>query len=199
MSVKIAGATSNVEAEVDSASRALRVTLYDINGIAVGPRYTYDAATFAFTPGATPQDVFTISGSNTKIIRITRIRMSGVQNTAGINSWYLLRRSSLNTGGISTVVTAVSRDSTQPSATAIIRQYTANPTAGTSVGLVRSGKLLIPAANSLASDNLIWDFDDIQTNPLVLSNDNELIAINFNGVALPAGLSIHCVITWTEE
>jgi len=199
MSIKINDATTNVDAEVDSVSRALRVTIYDVNGVAFGPRYTYDAATAAFTPGATPQDVFTIQGSNTKLIRVTRIRLTSVQNTAGINSWFLVRRSSANTGGTSTVITVVPRDSTQTAGTATARSYTANPTAGTLVGSIRSTKLLSPAPASVANDSLIWDFDDIQTNPVVLVNANETIAINFNGAALPAGLSLHCSVTWTEE
>lgn len=199
MSIKINGGVSNVNAEVDPISQALRVALYDVNGIPIGPRRTYDAATFPFTPGTTPTDVFTISGAATRIIRITRVRLSGIQNTAGINSWYLLKRSTLNTGGTSTLITNVSRDSTQLAALAIVRSYTADPATGTLVGLIRSGKLLTPSNTSLASDTLIWDFDDIQSNPVVLNNANELIAINFNSAALPAGLSIHCCVTWTEE
>jgi len=200
MSIKINGATSNANAEVDAISKALRVTLYDVNGVAIGPRATYDAASSAFTPGATPTDVFTLTGSGTKTIRVTRIRVSGIQTTTGNNAFFLIKRSSANTGGTSASVTAVPRDSTNAAATGTVLQYTANPTLGGTIGSVRCSRLFTPAAAAVAaSDTIIWDFDDFQTGPVILRGTGQVLAVNFNGAALPAGLSLLCSITWTEE
>jgi len=204
MSVKIVGTTSGQEVEVDQISKAMRVTWYDINGIPNGPRWTYDTATLAFIPATIgPQDVFVIQGSATKTVRVTRIRLSGVQTTAGINSWYLLRRQSSSfTGGTQSIDIAVQRDSISPTPTATVFHYagTVNPaTSGSLVGAIRAGKLLSAAPAGVSNDNIIWDFDDYQTTPIYLRGISQSLCINFNGAALPAGLSIHCAATWTEE
>jgi hypothetical protein len=200
MSVKIVGTLSGQEVEVDAASKAMRVTWYDINGNPNGPRNTYDAASAAFTPPATPQDVFVIQGSATKTARVTRIRVSGTQTTAGVNSWYLLRKTGSFTGGTFATPVAVSRDTNSPSATVATYYYTAAATtSGSLVGAVRATKLMSPAPAGTSNDNIIWDFDDFQTTPIYLRGNSQFLTVNFSGSALPTGLSLHCSTTWTEE
>lgn len=200
MSIKINGATSNVDAEVDATSKALRVTLYDINGVAIGPRATYDASSTSFTPAATPTDVFTITGSGTKTVRVTRIRVSGIQTTTGNNAFFLIKRSTANTVGTSASCTAIQRDTNNAAATATVLQYTANPTLGNTTGTVRASRLLNPAAAAVVnSDTIIWDFDDLQSGPVILRGTAQVLAVNFAGAALPAGLALLCSVTWTEE
>src|SRR4051794_24211894 len=47
------------------------------------PKATYSASQLLFTPAATPTDVFTITGSASKTIRVTRIEVTGLATTAG--------------------------------------------------------------------------------------------------------------------
>ena len=161
----------------------------------------YKATITPVTPPATPTDIVTLYGSATKTVRITKITLGSTQTTPGINDWYLVKRSTANTGGTSTTITSVPLDSTFPAATAVMRRYTANPTAlGTLVGNLSIENILSPSASpTTAATNYAphtWDFTN---NPLVLRGVTEGVAINFNGAALPPGLSVNIVITFTEE
>ena len=161
----------------------------------------YKATIIPVTPPATPTDIVTLYGSATKTIRITKVTLGSTQNTAGINDWYLIKRSAANTGGTSTTITPVPLDSLFPAATAVFRRYTANPTAlGAAVGNLSIENILSPQINPGTSGTSYvphtWDFTN---NPLVLRGVSEGVAINFNGAALPAGLSVNLIITWTEE
>ena len=161
---------------------------------------TYSAATTSFTPGATPQDVFTVTGSATKVIRIIRMSLSTTQTTAGINTWFLLKRSTANSGGTSTSLTTVSNDSNDAAGTAVARQYTANPTAGTLVGTMRTFKILGASLTSILHPQILIDFtDNGLSEGIVLRGITQVFALNFNGAALPAGLAVSVDIEWTEE
>lgn len=160
------------------------------------PQY-YFAASAPFTPGATPQDVFTITGSATKTITVLRTGISSIQTTAGSNWWHLVKRSTANTGGTSAAVTKVPTDDAFDPATATVLQYTANPTAGNLIGRLWVGRVPSPApATSIIGDiESAREFSDPRT---VLSGINDVLAWNFNGIALPAGLSITPYVCWME-
>lgn len=201
MSVRIIGTSQFSEANVYNISGSLYVTAYDVTGNADGGGNTYDVSCTAFTPGATPQDVFTITNTGAKSIYVTRFRFSSIQTTAGINSWYLVRRSTPNYAGTFTYQTPVPRNVLTPFSTAIVQTYTANPTnAGILVGNIRTAKVYSPANLTTGScDQWIWDFDDFQTNPIILRGYGQVLALNLNGVGLPAGISILCSATWIER
>lgn len=199
MAVIINGVTSGQGAEVDATAKALRVTQYDINGNSIGPRYTFDAATNAFAPPATPTDVLVIGGSVTKTIKVTRIRLSSTATQTGVFTWYLLKRSTADSAGTAIAATPIQRDTNSPAATATVNYYTANPTVGTLTGIVRSGKLFTPNPSGSSNDTIIWDFDDYQSTPIYLRGTAQQLAISFSGSALPVGLSVNASVTWTEE
>lgn len=158
----------------------------------------YRAASAPFTPGATPQDVFTITGSATRSVRVLGLSLATVQTTAGVNAWQVLKRSTANTSGTSTTVAAVPNDRAFSAATATVRQYTANPTAGTLVGASWNGRVVSPAPASAiaASVNVCLDY---LRQPIVLTGAGDVLAWNFNGVALPTGLSVQAVVSWEES
>lgn len=164
---------------------------------------TYMAASAPFTPGATPQDVFTITGSATKAVTIVRAGISTTQTTAGVNTWHLLRRSTANSAGTSAAVTAVPTDDDFAAATATVLQYTANPTAGILVGRVWTGRLSSPLVTTAGAGNPIIEVPTSDGRsggqPLVLTGTGDVLAWNFNGVALPAGLSVTAYVWWTEQ
>lgn len=160
----------------------------------------YMAATGPFTPGATPQDVFTITGSASKTIRIMRMSITTVQTSAGLNAWLLVKRSTANSGGTSSLVTAVPSDDTYPVATATVRAYTANPTAGVLIGSVWAGRIAAPTIASAPGGDSEHYYDVINRGipPIVLTGTTDVLAWNFGGAALPAGLSVQATVWWTE-
>lgn len=161
---------------------------------------TYVAASTQFSPVATATDVVTIFGSATKTIRILSVALSSVQTTAGINTWFLIKRSTANTAGTSAAITKVPLDSFYSAATATTLQYTVNPTTGTAVGNVAVTRVLSPAAASVAAADYTWDFTlGANLAPVVLRGTGEGLCLNFNGAAVPVGLSINVTITWIEE
>lgn len=208
------GASANL-LTVDSTGAA-RVTIYDAAGdaalvTAAGAlnvniaglnisKTTYSAAINSLTPPATPTDMVTITGSATKTVKILRIELSTTQTTAGINTFFLVKRSTANSAGTSSAGTAVPHDSTNAAATATVLAYTANPTLGSAIGNVRATKVLTPAPASLATAVQVWEFDGVSGGqPVVLNGTSQVLALNFNGAALPTGLNVNCTITWTEE
>lgn len=161
----------------------------------------YRGAIIPVTPPSSPTDIVTLCGSATKIVRVTSITLGSTQTTQGINDWYLVKRSTANTGGTSTAIASVPLDSAFGAATAVMRRYTANPTLGTLVGNMFIDNILSPvvapgSSSATSYTPNTWDFTN---NPLVLRGDAECMAVNFGGAARPSGLSVNIDITWTEE
>lgn len=157
------------------------------------------AASAPFTPGTTPQDVFTISGSATRTVQVVWMAITTVQTSAGTNAWSLVKRSTANSGGTSATVAGVPLDDAFPAATAVVRQYTANPTAGTLIGSMWSGRVPSPAPATA-----VGDFEKIvpvggRGTRTTLSGTTDVLAWNFAGAALPSGLSVQAVVCWTEN
>ncbi len=161
--------------------------------------YTYAAASTAFNPPATPSDCFTITGSATNNIYIIKMGISTVQTTLGTNQWFLVKRSAANTGGTSAAATVVPYNSANPAGTASVLQYTVNPVGlGAAVGKVWSGYVDSPAPAGQGS-GIEVDFVDMFGQPLTLLSASEVLAWNFNGAALPAGLSVMAYAVWYES
>lgn len=157
----------------------------------------FAAAAAAFTPGTNAQDVLTITGSATRTVQVQRITLSTTQNTAGTNAWFLVKRSSANTGGTSAPITAVPLNDVFPSATATVLRYTANPTAGTLIGGIASEFIASPApASPLPNAQKV--FDSFATGPIVLSGTTDVLGVNFGAAAIPAGLSVLAAVSWSE-
>ena len=150
---------------------------------------------------ATPTDMVVLTGVANKTIRIIGIIVEGTQTTAGINKFFLIKRSTVDTTGTFVADTAVPHDSKDLASLASFGHYTANPGAlGTAVGNVRVANLLNPApASVVPSDKIIWLFDSINAEELVLRSATEQLALNFNGAALPAGLTLNVTFIWIEE
>lgn len=164
-----------------------------------GVKTTYTASISNSIPAAlTPTDVYVVNGSATKTIRISKVLVSGTRTTPTQTDIVLIKRSTANTLGTSTNVTPAANDSLNPLPTAVVKAYTANPTVGTSVGLVYSVSLFIPGvATSGAGGIFSYEFGRLgQT--IVLRGVNESLAINLAGVTI-AGGSFNYTIEWTEE
>jgi hypothetical protein len=147
------------------------------------PTPTYSASAW-FNNVAAATDIFTIYGSNTRTIRITRVSITTAESYLA----FFVRRSSVNTGGTSNVITAVPHDSGDNAATATVMNYTANPTGlGTLVGQVDTW-------NSGTVPNTFTY--GINTKPVILHGASQGFCINLNGGG--AGGAIGCTFEWTE-
>ena len=184
---------------VTAITNALPVGSNTIGAVATvdGLKATYSATIFNLAPATLATDVFTITGSATKTIRITRITTSGTQTTGGSINVIILKRSTANTAGTFTAQIAVPHSSTSAAATATVLAYTANPTLGTLVGNVRSRKVFMNATTG-ASDEYISEFGTRNSQAIVLRGINEVVAVNVNATTL-AGESLDVSIEWTEE
>lgn len=205
----IKSSDSTDELIVDPISKALRCTAYNPDGTVQYPaiRASYLAYSGSFTPAATPTDIFSISGSTTKLIKVFRVSLVSTQTAAGINSWALVKRATANTGGTSASISVVRSDGNDPPETAIVRTYSANPTLGALIGNAWSGFIGAPANPSpppappgLAGlVGITIDFVESFGKPIFLRSPSDILAWNFGGALLPAGLSIRAGVVWTEE
>lgn len=163
-------------------------------------RATYSAMSAAFTPPATPTDMATITGSATKTVYVTKVKISCTQTTAGINAFFVVKRSGADLTGTSDDLTEVPHDSRNAAAGATVLDYTANPgTLGTTVGSVHAAHILCPAPASVAADSgRTFSFGESNTisfsQPIVLRGATQVLAVNFAGAALPTGLDRKSVV-----
>lgn len=159
---------------------------------------SYGAAIIGLVPlaaGAT--DLFTITGSATKTVKVLALHIAGNATTAITVNLSIVKRSTADTGGTSTAPTRVPHDSTNAAATATVLAYTANPTAlGASVGMLDAFKLDLPTSASATNGQLDENFDDGQ--PYILRGTGEMLAFNLNSTAI-AGGNLNISVHWTEE
>lgn len=171
----------------------LRVSSY----IQSGGLATYSASNVFVLP-ASATDVLTISGSATKTVKLFSI-LFYLTATTGSNATIIgLRRSSLNTGGTSTLLTNVPNDTNNAASTAVVRSYTANPTLGTLVGNNLTYGVYVSGGGTISSLPFSYFIDNALEQPIILRGINQLFALNMNGVTF-AGNSARATIVWTEE
>ncbi len=141
-------------------------------------------------------DLFTLTGSSSKIIKLVRLEISGIATTAASPDVSLEKRSTADSGGTAvTAATIAPHDSTQGAATATVAAYSAAPTQGTSVGILKASKLTCPLAGAVGA-SVVWDFTNSGKAP-VLRVATQQFAIVLS--AAPTGGSINISCEWTEE
>lgn len=163
---------------------------------------TYSASATNFVTAVSATDIFTITGSATKIIKITAITATGTTTAGGgiLLGLSLVKRSTNNTGGTSVIATNVAHDSTQAAATVTVRHYTANPTLGTTVGNLRSIRMVVPAASAQGNGSggfAVWDFGIRPAKPIYLRGTAEQLCISMNGTSV-TGPVFAAFVEWTE-
>lgn len=176
----------------------------DSVGIVAPIEATYTASAAFFTPYATPTDICSLAAGNSQTsspsrLRVYHVRIWGTQTTAGINNFFLVKRSAPNTGGTSSAIAAITHDSHYPASLATVLKWTAAPTLGATVGTVKSAAIgfNLPAG----STNSGFDFDfgpNTGALPLILY-PGESVSINFAGAAVPSGMSMSCEFHWAER
>jgi hypothetical protein len=172
------------------------------------PFITY-TATNSWTPPATPTDLLTITGSASKTIKIWSCKICTTNTAAGSQEFFLIKRSTADTGGTVVAGTVFPLDSAAAAATATVAHYTANPgTLGTAIGTINRVRIASPAAVPASFAGVVIDAcyellpamrNGIYVQPIVLRGIAEQLAVNFNGAALVAGQTHSYTIVWSEE
>lgn len=159
---------------------------------------SYAASIIGLVPALLPTDIFEIAGSASKIIRVSRIRLTGTRTASTTNDIIVVKRSTANTGGTSTSPTVIPVNSTSAAGTAVVKAYTANPTLGTLVGNIRADKQFLNIAGTGPSEVREYTFGIDGTEHLTLNGVNEMVAVNLNGVTMGGG-NLDIWVTWEEK
>lgn len=149
-----------------------------------GYRASYSISVLKLAVATGANVIFTLTGSATKIVRVTRVEMSGTcATTAKDINFFIAKYSTAATGGTAgTAPTIVPNDSTNAAATSTAAVYTADPTAGTLIGNVRSGNLFMSVTGGTVAPGLyIADFGNRPAQAIVLRGTTQQLAISLNG------------------
>lgn len=161
------------------------------------------------TPAASTTDVFVKPGSASKKTYIQRVELDYIADSYYyLNYVSLIKRSTAGSGGTSSSATRVPLDSNFAAATSTaLLSYTANPTVGTSVGLIRSSPLFnwVSPYNggfNVSSGIQTCILFDAQRDggPVVLNSTSETVAVNFGGIQ-PGGSNnkVKCRVVYREK
>lgn len=169
-----------------------------------GQKNSYFAALGANTPAATPTDVAILTGSSTKTIKVTKVRLTVQATAAGAIEYRLMKYSAGTQSAVSTAFAAGthagSMDSAAPASTVITAGlagvYTANPaSSGTTVGIVEDWTITMAANGTV---NL--DYQCIRPSTCItLRGTSQVLAVNGNGHALLTGEKFGVSFEYTEE
>ena len=166
-----------------------------------GTRSTFRYVAADVSPAATATDVLVLSGSSSKVIRVTKVSINGTATAASIYDHYVIKRTAANTGGTATTKTAAQSDSTDAAQTATLSLYSANPSA-LGAGIALEGNKTYLAASSTpgaAALPFVYTYGNRNDKAIVLRGTAESLAINFGGQAVPAGANLYINIEWTED
>jgi len=158
-------------------------------------RVTYRASSGSFSPAALATDIFTISGVASKTIMINKIIFSATQTTSGSFNVACIKRSTANTAGTATTMTAVPLDASDAAAGSTVQYYTANPTLGTTIGSVETVPIF---CSTTATQPEKYEFDfGLKGKPIILNSAAQALSINLGGVTMTGG-ACFVTIEWTE-
>ena len=156
---------------------------------------TYSAAINNLPLVLLATDVFSLTGSATKTIKILKLEVTG-STTSGSPvgcGLQIIKRSTANMLGVISAVTATPNNSTYAAATATARAYTANATLGTLVGITRAIRIAFNQTG-ITGGAIVYNF---KNQPIYLNGVNEVLAVNLNATTIAGGL-LSAYIEWKE-
>lgn len=163
-----------------------------------GTKATYGYANTAFAPVANATDFLVLTAA-TKVVRLTRLVVSGISTSGATVDLQLVKRSALDTGGTSTSQAAsiFPHDPSDNPTGSTLLLYTANPS-GLGTGIVaESEKLNLGVAG--VGGRVEWNFTKRNSKALILRTSAQSLALNWNAGTVPGGTSISVILEWTEE
>jgi hypothetical protein len=152
-------------------------------------------ASATVTSAASATDIAVMPGNATNTALLTRVKVSCTQTTAGIITLNLIKRTTADSGGTSSGMTAVADDSNTSAAVSAPLTYTANPTINNTTGNVDTVRFGCMATGT-TSANDIYILNRTQK-PLVLRGTAQQIAVNLGGTTVTGG-SFTITFEWIE-
>lgn len=158
---------------------------------------SYAASLSAFSGATSPSDIACLRGSDSGVIRVSQLTISGTQTVTGTATVSTVLRTTPNTGGtLGTAPTITRLDPTaDPAPIGSIVTYTANPTLGTGIALV-SRTLGLSALAGTPAGAVTMDWMR-QGKPPTLRSSQQSFCINFGSTSL-LGNSVNIALEWTE-
>lgn len=159
---------------------------------------TYSASIKGLVAASSATDIFEIKGAAGKVVRITRLQVSGRATAAASVDIAVIKRSTANTGGTSTAPAAVPHDSTFGAGTATLKAYTVNPTTGTSIGTLRQQQLFLgDLTTGGPGAAMVLNFGDRPAACPNLRGVLESLCVNLNAETASGNL-LDIDVEWTE-
>lgn len=145
--------------------------------------------------GSSTTDNAVLPGNATNTVLVTRVIVTCIATTAGIQTVSIIKRSAADTSGTSAAMTAVPDDSTFGAAVSAPLSYTGTgPTVGSAVGNVDTAQIGCNAS-ATAGPNDVYVLDR-RLKPIVLRGTAQQLAVNF-GAAITGG-NLTVTYEWQE-
>lgn len=165
-----------------------------------GRKQSYRCAVVGGTPIASATaPTFSISGSASKVIRVTKIGFSASAAT-GTACDAIVRRFSALTGGTSaTQAGSIAKlDTSNAAATALVSAWSAAATTATSAGVLASQRYeIVTAGVSTQPGAIFWLFGDNNSSALVLRGTSDSVGVCLSAVGTTPTYDVW--VEWTEE
>ena len=172
------------------------------------PPATYSAAFSPSSAGTavagSTTDFWCIAGSGTKTVFITLITLTGQSGAAALTGRInLVLRSSLDTGGTPTTITAVPHDSNNAAATATVTSFAANPGAlGTAVATIKGYVDVVQSSAASMPGGPFFGFQETWgsirgAQPLTLRGTTQAACINGNAGTTLTNAMVN--VEWYEQ
>lgn len=171
-----------------------------------GSAPTYSVQSIGIVPAAAPTDIFCLTGSATRTLRVKQVRVTGTAGTAINITTYLTKHTVANTGsGASTEATGLPvftpMDSGFATVSATALAYTANPTIDASRTFLSAITHFLPVTSTaVAAPPAVWLFDPPSSfSPVVLRGVAQQLCVNYNGVTTPSSGVVSVNMIFTEQ
>jgi hypothetical protein len=159
----------------------------------------YAGGIINYTPQATPQDFFTLTGNALVVAKLRKVEVWIGATAAAAMELQLVYNTAPDTGGTAATPVAVPIDPNNPVPLCVLQAYSVAPTPGTTLGPIAVGRVAGPIlAGAGAQEPITWLFGDANDMCPTLRTANQQIALNGNGAALPSGIKFSIRFTWTE-
>lgn len=170
---------------------------------------TYRAVSIGLVPASAATDFFCVTGSATKVIKVTGFALQGVAGTLTSVPVVVLRRASVDTGGTaaSTIANPANTigkvDTNNGASTATLIAYTANPTivdaSPTYIGAKYLTLPTVAAGTNTPVTEFVFGANLPQfTQQLTLRGITDQICLNMQAGTVTSGV-INIQVAWTEE
>lgn len=156
--------------------------------------FSYSGGITGLLAAASASDVLAIGGGATRITEVRRVVVTGQSTGTTLTlDVQAIKRSTADTTGTQVAVPLVAHNSSIPgtTATCYVTAFTANPTAGTTVGVIASEKLVVSTTANFNNKRVEFSWVDGVT----LNSTNEQVCINLNGGTLTGTLDIYVQLT----